>query len=153
MVYVCADKGDEYTKDTNLLKCSLIYTCLSVMNHCLSFTASNNKVYLNELCFDDDTLSSNKLREVNLSREEQDLMQLWTVVLSLAKETKNYNSVYKYGVYQISNELNTYTTDENGNKIYDYNELNGYLEALKTKIKLYYEKNIAHLLFKYELLK
>ncbi|MCI6443560.1 MAG: hypothetical protein MR844_01295 [Clostridia bacterium] len=153
VVYVCADKGDEYTKDTNLLKCSLIYTCLSVMNHCLSFTASNNKVYLNELCFDDDTLSSNKLREVNLSREEQDLMQLWTVVLSLAKETKNYNSVYKYGVYQISNELNTYTTDENGNKIYDYNELNGYLEALKTKIKLYYEKNIAHLLFKYELLK
>lgn len=153
VVYVCADKGDEYTKDTNLLKCSLIYTCLSVMNHCLSFTASNNKVYLNELCFDDDTLSSNKLREVNLSREEQDLMQLWTVVLSLAKETKNYNSVYKYGVYQISNELNTYTIDENGNKIYDYNELNGYLEALKTKIKLYYEKNIAHLLFKYELLK
>lgn len=153
VVYVCADKGDEYTKDTNLLKCSLIYTCLSVMNHCLSFTASNNKVYLNELCFDDDTLSSNKLREVNLSREEQDLIQLWTVVLSLAKETKNYNSVYKYGVYQISNELNTYTTDENGNKIYDYNELNGYLEALKTKIKLYYEKNIAHLLFKYELLK
>ena len=153
VVYVCADKGDEYTKDTNLLKCSLIYTCLSVMNHCLSFTASNNKVYLNELCFDDDTLSSNKLREVNLSREEQDLMQLWTVVLSLAKETKNYNSVHKYGVYQISNELNTYTTDENGNKIYDYNELNGYLEALKTKIKLYYEKNIAHLLFKYELLK
>lgn len=153
VVYVCADKGDEYTKDTNLLKCSLIYTCLSVMNHCLSFTASNNKVYLNELCFDDDTLSSNKLRGVNLSREEQDLIQLWTVVLSLAKETKNYNSVYKYGVYQISNELNTYTTDENGNKIYDYNELNGYLEALKTKIKLYYEKNIAHLLFKYELLK
>ena len=153
VVYVCADKGDEYTKDINLLKCSLIYTCLSVMNHCLSFTASNNKVYLNELCFDDDTLSSNKLREVNLSREEQDLMQLWTVVLSLAKETKNYNSVYKYGVYQISNELNTYTTDENGNKIYDYNELNGYLEALKTKIKLYYENNIAHLLFKYELLK
>lgn len=153
VVYVCADKGDEYTKDINLLKYSLIYTCLSVMNHCLSFTASNNKVYLNELCFDDDTLSSNKLRELNLSREEQDLMQLWTVVLSLAKETKNYNSVYKYGVYQISNELNTYTTDENGNKIYDYNELNGYLEALKTKIKLYYEKNIAHLLFKYELLK
>lgn len=153
VVYVCADKGDEYTKDTNLLKCSLIYTCLSVMNHCLSFTASNNKVYLNELCFDDDTLSSNKLRGVNLSREEQDLIQLWTVVLSLAKETKNYNSVDKYGVYQISNELNTYTTDENGNKIYDYNELNGYLEALKTKIKLYYEKNIAHLLFKYELLK
>ena len=153
VVYVCSDKGDEYTKDINLLKSSLIYTCLSSMNHCLSFTASNDKTYLNELCFDKGTLSSEKLSTLNLSQEEQDLMQLWNLILALSRETKNYNPDYKYGVYQISNELNTYKIDDDNNKIYDYNELNGYLEVLKTKVKEYYEKNISHLLFKYELLK
>ena len=123
------------------------------MNHTISFTASNDKTYLNELCFDSDTLASEKLSTLNLTKEEQDLMQLWNLILSLSKETKNYNSIYKYGTYQILNELNTYTLDDDNNKIYDYNELNGYLEVLKTKLKAYYEKNISQLLFKYELLK
>ncbi|MBR7132032.1 MAG: hypothetical protein IKD04_00710 [Clostridia bacterium] len=123
------------------------------MNHCVSFVASNDKIYLNELCFDNNTVSREKLSTLNLSQEEQNLLQLWDLILSLAKKTKNYNANYKYGVYQITNELNTYKLDDNNNKIYDYNELNGYLEVLKTKIKEYYEKNISHLLFKYELLK
>lgn len=151
--YVCSDNGNEYTKDLNLLKSSLIYTCLSTMNHTISFTASNGKTYLNELCFDSDTLASEKLSTLNLTKEEQDLMQLWNLILSLSKETKNYNPIYKYGTYQILNELNTYILDDDNNKIYDYNELNGYLEVLKTKLKAYYEKNISQLLFKYELLK
>lgn len=153
VIYVCADKGDEYAKNAELLKRSLIYTCLSHKNHCVSFRASNKKLYLNELCFDDGTVSSEKLNDLNLTREEQDLMQLWRLVLSAARLTKNYNPNFKYGTYQISSELNTYQIDENGAKVYEYNELNGYLEVLRTKLKEYYERNIAHLLFEYELLK
>lgn len=153
VVTVSSDMGNEYTKDAILLKSSLIYTCLSHMNHCLSFKGSNGKLYINELCFDNDTVASRKLSTLNLSKEEQDIMQLWKLILSLAKDTKNFNSQYKYGIYQISNELNTYKLDEDNNKIYDYNELNGYLEVLKTKLKSYYEKNISPALFKYELLK
>ncbi len=153
VINVSADRGDAYLKDSKLLKCSLIYTCLSTLNHCISFMGSNNKLYLNELCFDNDTLATNELKNRSLTQEEQDLIQLWNLILSLAKETKNYNPLYKYGVYQISNELNTYKLDEDNNKIYDYNELNGYLEVLKNKLKTYYENNISPLLFKYELLK
>lgn len=153
VINVCSDKRNAYAKDTTLLKASLIFTCLSSLNHCISLMASNGKTYLNELCFDENTLAVNELKNWDLTREEQDLMQLWTLILSLAKETKNYNPNFKYGIYQISNELNTYQLDENNDKIYDYNDLNGYLEVLKTKLKIYYDNNIAPLLFKYELLK
>lgn len=153
VINACADKGNEYTKDKNLLKSSLIFTCLSTQNHCMSFNGTNGILYQNELCFDDNTYADFLLKDFNLTIEEQNLLQLWKIVLDLAKKTKNYNNKLKYGVYQINLQLNTFTIDENKNKIYDYNELNGCLEVLKSRLKDYYNKNIVPLLFEYELLK
>ena len=153
VIFASSDMGDKYTKNNNLAKYALIYTCLSQINHCISFKASNGKCYLNELCFDSDTLASNQLSNYNLDFEEQNLIQIWNLIIELAKNTKNYNPNYKYGIYQISKELNTFTTDEEDNKIFDYPELNGYLDVLRTNLKAYYDNRITPLLFKYELLK
>lgn len=153
VVFLSADKGDLYIQDMNLIKSSLIFTCLSNLNHCISFIGSNSKLYLNQLCFDTDTIASNALKNFNLNFEEQNLLQLWNLIIELAKNTKNYDSKYKYGIYQITKELNTYKEDEEQNKIYDYPELNGYLDVLKNNLNSYYKNNIEPLLFKYELLK
>ena len=69
-----------------------------------------------------------------------------------AKKTKNYDSKYKYGTYQIDKELNTFTKDEDI-KIYDYPELNTKLIELKNKLSKYYEETIQQKLFQYQLLK
>lgn len=154
VIMVSSDRGDDYLDCKQLLRASLIYTCLSHHNHILSLTASNGYTYINNLCFDEETLASDELKNYNLSQEENDLLQIWNLILEISKSTQKYNPHYKYGVYQIQQELNTYVIDEQTDKkIYDYPELNGYLEVLRSKLKQYYDKNIAPLLFEYELLK
>lgn len=152
--FVCSDKGNEYIRDKDLIKKSLIYTCLSPKNHICSFLGSNNKLYINELCFEEGTVAYLRLKKYSLTKEETELIDLYYKILKSAKETKNYKSNYKYGVYQIIKELNTFVKDEVLNKnIYDYPELNGDINLLKTKLKDYYKNNIVRDLFKYELLK
>ena len=61
---------------------------------------------------------------------------------------------YNYGLYQIIEELNTYTKDEISNqKIYDYPSLNGNIRSLAEMVKNYYLNEIVPILFKYEFLK
>lgn len=152
--FVCSDKGNEYIKDKDLIKKSLIYTCLSPKNHICSFLGSNNKLYINELCFEEGTVAYLRLKKYSLTREETELIDLYYKILKNARKTKNYKANYKYGVYQIIKELNTFVKDEVLNKnIYDYPELNGDINLLKTKLKDYYKNNIVGDLFKYELLK
>lgn len=152
--FQCADKGNEYEKDKELLKNSLIYTCLSPKNHICSFVGSNKKYYKNELCFDDNTIAKNKLNELELTEDDNNIINLYYKILQNAKETKNYNSNYSYGVFQIESQLNTFTVSEEENKkIPDYPILNGNLNTLKSKLKQYYTKNILPKLFEYELLK
>lgn len=152
--FVCSDKGNEYIKDKDLIKKSLIYTCLSPKNHICSFLGSNNKLYINELCFEEGTVAYLRLKKYSLTKEETELIDLYYKILKNARKTKNYKANYKYGVYQIIKELNTFVKDEVLNKnIYDYPELNGDINLLKTKLKDYYKNNIVGDLFKYELLK
>ena len=73
-----------------------------------------------------------------------------------ARETKNYNPEFNYGVYQISKELNTFTvtgSGKNKKRNYDYINLNSDLITLRTKLKQYYKSHITQKMFKYELLK
>ena len=59
-------------------------------------------------------------------------------------------------MYQITKELNTFTivgTGKNKKKVYDYPVLNGDLDTLRTKLKMYYKTHITEKMFKYELLK
>lgn len=151
--FTTADGGDKYTKDKDFLKSCLIFTCLSRYNKCLSFTGSDKRFYKNELCFDVKTLASEQLGKLKLNGDEKELVKIWEAVLAEAKKTKNYNKKLAYGPYQIEIELNTSYKDENNKTVYDHPTLNGELENLKKKLKVYYAKHITPKLFNYELLK
>lgn len=151
--FTTADGGDQYTKDKEFLKSCLIFTCLSPRNHCLSFDGSDGRFYKNELCFDGHTLANEKLKEFTLTETEKELQNTFNEILKLAQTTKNYNSKFTYGTYQIDKELNTYYKDESGTIYHDYPELNTKINALKTKLSKYYEDIIQPKLFEYELLK
>lgn len=150
------DKPNDYKIDIEFLKSCLIFTCLTNKNRCLSFIGPDNEVYLNKLCFENDTLATMELVKYNLNTEEEDLINLYRKILEEVKETEKYNALFKYGIYQIEKELNTFSKEKRGNKeqkVYDYPELNGDLNSLRTKLKEYYNKHIVPKMFQYELLK
>ena len=94
--------------------------------------------------------------ETSLDDDEKKILEVWNKIIEAARKTVNYNSNFNYGVYQITKELNTSKTIGKGkNKkiIYDYPELNGYLDTLRTMLKAYYKSHITEKMFKYELLK
>lgn len=148
-----SDKGCIYIEDKEFLKRCLIYTCLTRNNRCISFISKNNIRFENELCFDKETLALNELNKYTLNDFEKELMDIWNKILLESKNTKNYKSDKKYGIYQISKELNTFYKDEKGKKHYDYPVLNGDLEVLRSKLKIYYNEYILPKLFEYELVK
>jgi hypothetical protein len=151
--FTTADGKGSYIKDSNFLKSCLIFTCLSPRNRCIAFEGSDKRFYQNELCLDGETFASKTLKNYKLNKNEQELIHLFGEILKEAKNTKNYNSRYKYGTYQIDKELNTFRKDENENKIYDYPELNTKINTLKQRLQDYYESVIQPKLFQYQLLK
>ena len=154
-----ADDSTVYTKDKAFLQHCLLYTCLSNQNKCLSFTGSDKRYYRNELCFDDTngaTQAISDLDQSSLSKQEQNLLDLWNNILQEAKKTANYDSKLTYGVYQITKELNTFHqvgTGTRKKKIADYPTLNGYLVSLRDNLKQYYLETIKPDMFIYELVK
>lgn len=151
-----SDGGNAYTKDKDFLKSCLIYTCLSNQNKCLTFDGSDGRHYQNELCFDQDTIASNDLSGMSLDADEQALIKLWNNILTEARATGKCNPNWTYGVYQITKEINTFQTVGTGKSkknIYDYPQLNGDLDTLRTMLKAYYKSHITKKMFQYELLK
>ncbi|MCQ2211377.1 MAG: SAM-dependent methyltransferase [Paludibacteraceae bacterium] len=154
--FTSSDGGDRYTKDKEFLKQCLIYTCLSNQNKCLSFHGSDGRDYQNELCLDGGALALKDIQSMKLNSDERELINLWDKILTEAKQCANYDSQWRYGVYQISKDLNTYTQKQVGKgkqNVYDYPELNGDLHTLVTKLKAYYKKYITPKMFEYELVK
>lgn len=152
--FTCSDKGSFYTKDKSFIKKAFIYACLTDKNHIISFVGSNEKLYRNDLCFDENTLARQKLDDFTLNSSEKELINIFDTIMKDAKNTKNYNKDFSYGLYQINNQLNTYVLDsETKKKVYDYPVLNGNISTLKYKLKDYYRCEIEPKLFKYELLK
>lgn len=74
-------------------------------------------------------------------------------LLELAKNTREYNSRYNYGTYQIELEINTSYKDGNGKKIFNNEKVNTKLKELKTRLSDYYNKELESKIFEYELLK
>ena len=143
------------TIEQDLLKI-LLFTTLETQNHMRSLYGSDGRFYRNELSLDNsngDTLATVNLAKLKQGSKETDLFEQWGKVLTEAKKTKNYNSKLTYSVYQIIDELNTSEKDENDKTIYNYPELNGHLNTLKTKVKEYYNSEIVPFLFEYEFLK
>ena len=154
-----SDKYEKYLKDvksgklnTFLLK-NLLWTSLTHYSHIRSLYGSDGRFYKNEICLDENTIASEKIKELEMNEEEQKLIAIWKKILLQAKETKNYNPEFTYGLYQIDDELNTTHKDDKGKNIVDYPELNGNIKALKALLKDYYLKEIAPVLFEYEMLK
>ena len=154
-----SDGGTAYTQDTAFLQHCLLYTCLSNQNKCLSFTGSDGRYYRNELCFDNtngNTQALSDLKSDQFSKQEADLYNLWTDLMSEAKRTPNYNPKLTYGVYQITKELDTFHFEGNGyrkKKVYDDPLLHGYLTSLRNQLKDYYLAVIKSDMFKYQLIK
>jgi hypothetical protein len=154
--FTTSDKGEVYVHDKDFLKSCLIYTCLSNQNKCISFDGSDGRYYRNELCFDTGTLASATLSEYELDSDEEELMELWSKILTESQATDNYKGYYSYGVYQIGEELNTFRIEGTGrkkHKVYDYVGLNGDLDSLRENLKAYYRSHILDKMFEYELVK
>lgn len=157
--FTTSDGNKSYLNDSEFLKSCLIYTCLSNQNKCLSFNGMDDRYYRNELCFDasnGDTIACVDLASMTLDSDEITLLEIWKNILNEAKKTKNYDSTLTYGVYHITKELNTSHKIGSGKSqqtIYDYPNLNSYLDSLRNNLKTYYKTHILEKLFKYELLK
>ncbi len=135
----------------------LFFTVFEMQNHMQSFVGSDGRFYRNELCLDTtngETVASKELKKLNMNLKEQEILSLWKSILKEAKATKKYDSNITYGIYQISNDLDTFVKNEENDRIeYDYPELHGNLLTLKKLIKDYYNAEIVPILFEYEFLK
>jgi hypothetical protein len=158
----CYDGKGKYLKNKSFLRKCLIYTCLTAKNKCRTIKGSDKRFYKNELCFDGKTTLAYKCLETYfpLSNDiENTLMKYWNDVMFEVKKTKEYNKAFKYGLWQIKEEINikisTGNKDRYGNEIlkYKYTELNTEIIKLEKKLREYYQKEIINDLFKYELIK
>lgn len=153
-----ADMGDKYLESDELLRRSLIFTCLYRNSHMITKKDSTGKLVCNQLCFDNNTLASKhiKLLESCLDDKDKQLLKRWNKLLTLAKSTANYKADNKYNVYQIIKELDTYQKIQKGvnvEKKYDNPDLHNNIIQLNKDVKKYYEELIEPLLFRYELIK
>ncbi len=80
-----------------------------------SFWGSDGRFYCNELCLDapnGETIASKEIQKMVTNDIENELLQIWHLILERAKTTKNYDSKLTYGIHQIATELDTFTRDE-----------------------------------------
>lgn len=141
--------------DDFLNKC-LLFTVLETQNHCREFVGSDGRTYRNQFTLDTtngNTLAATDLAKMKMNANERVMLEVWNNILEEARKTKEYDSRWNYGLYQIINELDTTYIDANGDTQYNYTQLHTYITTLKTKVKEYYLKEIVPYLFKYEFLK
>ena len=174
MLMRSGDKAEIYHKDIKSGKLdkflcqTLIWTCLTHYAHLRSLKGSDNRLYLNQLCFDGATLASKKLDEFikkgyKLNATEKALLARYEQILERVRENKdkiykNFNKAYKYGIYQIDEEINVkeqrgLKPDGTPNMVYIDGDLNNMLKSFKEEVKNYYKANLVDTLFEYELLK
>ena len=116
----------------------------------------DNKLVINQLCFDTNTIAIKKLSELKLDNYDNKLLQRWNRLLGIAKQTARYKANYKYGVYQIMTELDTFQEVRKGlatEKKYDNPDLHNNIIQLNKVVKKYYDELIEPLLFEFELVK
>lgn len=160
-----ADKAERFLADVQngrldgfLLKC-LLFTCIEMQNHCRSFNGSDNRYYRNELCLDTthgETIASAELKRLIPNETETKIFKLYKSLMEHVKETKEYDGNFTYGIYQITEEIDTSYTDTSSKKkktIYNNIQVHSDLRAMKELCKEYYNREIVPTLFEYELLK
>lgn len=171
MVMKSGDKAAQYEADVKsgkldifLFKC-LFWTCMSHYPHMRSLHGSDGRLYLNQLCFDGDTLARQKMDEFitkgyKLTEQEQEIWdKMQDLLQKIKKECKDeYLPEFKYGLYQIDEEINIkiqqgYKKDGKPNMVIKYGDINNMIKDLKALVKQYYLDNLVDTLFEYEFLK
>jgi len=174
MLMRSGDKAEEYKHDiqtgklNNFLCKILIWTCLTHYSHMRSLLGTDGRLYINQLCFDGDTFGKLTLDKFikdgyRLSDDEQLLLLQYKKIIDRVRANKgkiysNFNSEFKYGIYQIDEEINIKIdgpADANGKvkRSYIDGDLNNLISEFKSKVKIYYIENLIDTMFKYELLK
>ena len=138
------------------LKC-LLFTCIEMQNHCLSFVGSDKRFYRNELCLDvshGETVASKELKNLKPNEIEKKIFDLYENLIKHIKDTKEYDKKLTYGIYQIYTEIDTSYKDElTGKTVFNNIQVHSDLQAIKELCKEYYNKEIVPTLFKYDFLK
>ncbi|MCH4062927.1 MAG: hypothetical protein LKG48_05005 [Lachnospiraceae bacterium] len=171
MVMKSGDKATQYEADVKsgrlnvfLFHC-LFWTCMSHYPHMRSLHGSDGRLYLNQLCFDGNTLARQKLDEFlakgyKLTEEEQTLWNKMQALLEKVKTdcTDEYRPEFTYGLYQIDEEINVKIpvgtkADGTPKMEWKYGDLNNMIKDIKALDKQYYLDNLVDTLFEYEFLK
>lgn len=158
-----SDGADKFFKDLSagvldqyLLKC-LLFTCFEPQNHMRTFKGSDGRLYVNQICLDTTngpTVASKDLERLKMNEVEERLMEIWGRIISLAKDTEEYNSSINYGLYQIIEEIDTSYVDViSGETVWNHQELHAQIITLKSEIGNYYNNYIKPTLLEYDFLK
>ena len=136
---------------------TMFWTSLSHYPHLRSLKGSDGRLYLNELCFDGDSLATKTMQDFinkgyKATDTEKELLEEFNEILCFVKTTDEYNSEFRYGLYQIDEEINIKIQqglDANGEpKIaFKYGDLNNDIKSFKEKVKEYYKNNLVSILF------
>ena len=169
MIMKSADKSAQYEADVKSGKLdkflfqTMFWTCMSHYPHMRSLHGSDGRLYLNQLCFDGDTLAKQKLDEYlakgyKLTDKEQELWNKMQKLLVDIQSCDEYRSDFRYGLYQIDEEINVKikvgTKGDGTDKMdWKYGDLNNDIKTIKALAKQYYIDNLVDTLFEYEFLK
>lgn len=173
MVMKSGDKAKEFYEDLKtgeldefLFKC-MFWTCISHYPHMRSQYGSDGRLYLNQLCFDGDTLAQQMLDEYeskghSLTFEECNIYDTYQGLLGYIKNEHReaeYNPKFKYGLYQIDEEINIKVCkgrhNPDGTDILEQRDgdLNNRIKHIKQLAKDYYINNLVYTLKEYEFVK
>lgn len=137
---------------------NLLWCCVTHYNHMVSQYGADGKLYLNQICLDENTLARNYLDNYiangyTCTNAEQELFSCYTQLIRSCKATEEYNPNYTYGLYQIEKEIDTTYYDNRGNCQHNHGDVQNQIKVLKAKAISYYENEIAPVLMKYEFVK
>lgn len=170
MVMKSADKAEKYLDDARsgvldiYLHRVLFWVCMSHYPHMRSLKGSDGRDYLNELCFENNTLAKKEWNKFlknsgyEMTDEEKNLEVKMKRLLKDIKSCDEYKSEFKYGLYQIDEEINVkiqkgVNPDGSPKMVFKYGDLNNLIKEIKALSRDYYKKNLVETLFEYELLK
>ena len=152
-----ADGGTKYQEDMEFLQKCFIWSCITNKNVCIS-----NDNIVNQFCLYQDTNADKILKKISLDIADKDLLSSWNKLLIKVKTKTEYQSNYKYGLYQIEKDINidveSGRKDKTGKMILikKYNnsgDVDDLVKQIKKQLEKYREDFIGKKLFKYQLLK
>ena len=152
-----ADAGIKYQEDFEFLQKCFVWSAITNKNVCVS-----NDNIINQFCLYQDTSADKILKTMTLSNEDKKILSFWNKLIMKIKTKEEYNSHYKYGLYQIEKEINidieSGRKDKTGKMVMvkKYNnsgDVDDLVKQIKKELVEYRANFIEKKLFQYQLLK